>query len=1104
MSDKITVQRRYTRAGYGPFHGIEFVKRRAVIYNADGSVNFEMDDIDAPAAWDQVAIDVLASKYFRKRGVPQLDDDGDPIIDPVNGAPVLGAENSAKRWALRLADAWRTWGERGGYFASREDAEAFRDEMAYMLITQMGSPNSPQHFNTGLFESYGIVGDPEGNWYYDEDDGDVKLSKHRYERSAVSACYIQSVQDKLVGEGSIFDLWEREARLFKAGSGTGSNFSALRGKGEPLSGGGVSSGVMSWLKIGDAGAGSVASGGTTRRAAKMVILNVDHPQIVEFVNSKVEEERKAAALIAGGFSAEWNAEGGAYESINFQNGNHSVRLTEGFLQAVADDTDWNLTGRVDGKVLKTLKARDLWDQIAQAAWRSADPGVQFDDLINDWNTAASDGWLNGTNPCSEYTHLDDTACNLASLRLTKFYNDESGEFDVDSYRHAARLFTIMLEISVSMAHYPSAKLAKNSFEHRTLGLGYADMGSLLMRAGLPYDSAEGRAVIGALSAIMHAQAYATSAELAAAVGPAAAYGRNVEHMERVIRNHARAAYGSRINESELGAFELLHVKPMVIDHSVLKRTLFAPLSDAVIAAADNMLAGAALGRRNMQVTVIAPTGTIGLQMSVGTTGIEPDYALVKGKKLAGGGFMKISNESVAPALRRLGYAERQINDILTHALGTATLNGQTAVRRETLIAKGFTEDMVDRVESGLARAMDLRSAFAQHTVGVDSLLALGIPAERLNGGFDLLEWLGFSADEINSSSVEICGHQTVEGAPGLNPADLPVFDTAGYCGDGTRVIRWEGHVKALGAVAPHLSGSCSKTINLPNNASVDDVRACFELAYAIGVKATAIYRDGSKASQVLAASTTHSNKELKEAAEIPRTVDTMAPGTSPTAFYHGSAPPRFRLPNLRFGPTFKFNVGGTELFLHVGEYPDGSVGEIFLDLLKEGSALKGAVSTWAIAVSHGLQYGVPLEKFVSAFTYHSFPPSGVVAGDPNLKMATSIADAVFKLLGYHYLGDTSLVQVTNPGPQRLIGTAADGTAWSANVVNSPQRPLGEPVSAESADGFVAPAVVPTAPVTFGHKWGSATGEICSSCGGQLIRAGTCSYCSSCGDTTGCS
>jgi ribonucleoside-diphosphate reductase alpha chain len=1089
----MSITRRFTTAGADPFDGIEFVRRRSAINNADGSTLFAMDDVEVPAAWEQVAVDILVSKFFRKAGVPQFDADGNQLFD--DGKAVLGPERSAKQWALRLANAWKTWGERGGYFATGADADAYRDEMAHMLITQMGSPNSPQHFNTGLFEAYGIVADPEGNWYVDPATGESKLSAHRYERSAVNACFIQAVPDELVGDESIFGFIQNEARLFKAGSGSGANLSYIRAKNERLSGGGTASGVMSFARVADRAAGAIKSGGTTRRAAKMVILDVDHPEVLDFIDSKVNEERKVAALVAGGYSSDWNGE--AYDTVAFQNGNNSIRVLAGFMKAQRDDADWELKGRVDQSVNRILKARDIWDRIVGAAWSCADPGVQYDDLLNDWNTAADTERLRGTNPCSEYTHVDDTACNLASLNLVKFFNDDAQTFDAGLFGHAVRLFTLTLEISVSMSHYPSRRVAERSFEHRTLGLGYANIGALLMRAGIAYDSPQGLAVMGAITALMHDTAYATSAEMAAASGACIAYKANKASMDKVIRNHARAAYGTRLKESGLDGYEDLTVVPMLLDHRVLARTPFGNLSDAIIAAAEKMLAGIdGPGYRNMQVTVLAPTGTIGLQMDCDTTGIEPDFALIKYKKLAGGGYLKIVNRSVEPALRALGYTETQIRAIITHALGTATLTGASPVNRESLAAKGLTSAAIDKAEASLGTAVDVRMAFARYVIGDAELQASGIdPALFDTDGFDLLEHLGFTQRQIVDSSDVICGHQTVEGAPGLRDEHLPVFDTANRCGDGTRFIAWQGHVRALGAVAAHLSGSASKTVNLPNEATEDDIRDAYEMSYDLGVKCCAVYRDGSKLSQVLSsakekAADEETAADLTEAtAAVDAMVRAIVPGESPSAHYQGAVVPKFKLDSERLSRTWKFTVGTQEVYLIAGEYADGTLGEIWITLGggKEGTLTSAVMHCFAQSISMGLQYGVPLERFVDMFLWHSFAPQGMVQGHKNLKMASSIIDAIFKVLAFHYLGRTDVVQVAEPAPRRAVLVAAGEQPAPAVV------PVAATVVVENPVPVAAPAAA-----------GPATGESCTNCGGSMVKSGTCSRCLNCGETSGCS
>lgn len=1097
------IERRHTTPN-DPFPGVEWVKRSAAITNPDGSVVFSMPSVEVPSTWDQVSVDVVASKYLRKEGVPQYNDDGTQILDD-DLAPVLGPETSVKQAALRIANAWRIWGDRGGYFATPTDSLAFRDEIAYMIVTQMGSPNSPQWFNTGLNEAYGIEGDPEGNVYYDPETDEVVESPHKHFRSAANACFIQSVDDQLVGDGSIFDLMEREARLFKGGSGSGTNFSNIRGKNEKLSAGGVSSGLMSFLKVSDAAAGGIKSGGTTRRAAKMVLVDVDHPEIIDFIWAKAKEERKAAALVAAGWDPSWNAEDGAYANSHYQNFNGSVMITPGFMDAVQRGADWDLVARTNRAVTSTLPARSLWDQIAEAAWQCADPGVMFSDIINDWNTAANDEPIVGTNPCAEYVYINDTACNLASLNLLRFYDDASRTFNEDEFRHAARLWTIALEITVAMSHYPSPDIARRSWEHRTLGLGYANLGALLMRAGLPYDSEQGRAAMAAITSVMLTTAYATSAEMAAAVGPSVAYGRNVEPAQRVIRNHARAAWGSDRHDSPWGPYENLTVNYPGIDHQVLAEGPFANLSAVAKDCAVKMVEAVETdGLRNQQVVVIAPTGTIGLQMGCDTTGVEPSFALVVGKKLAGGGYMKIVNSSVEPALVGLGYSPDEVAAIIGHALGTGTLQGATAVNRGALAAKGLPEDALDRIEARLASAFVLNDAVSPSVVGDDALVAAGIDLDQAHQpGFDLLSVFGFSPREIHQSSQTICGHQTVEGAPGLKDEHLAVFDCANYCGDGSRAIHWSGHVKALGAVAPHVSGSVSKTINMPNDVTVADVKEAYELTYAYGVKNCAIYRDGSKGSQVLASGrldndTVADQPELTDddieammeeaVAEAARMLTTIEPGTSPTEFYKGRTPPKFRLPSLSFGPRWKFTVGDTEVFLRAGEYEDGTLGEIFVDLSKEGSTLKGVLSCFAIAISQGLGHGVPLEKFVDTFCFHTFEPRGLVQGHDQLKMANSIVDAMFRVLGHHYLGRDDLVQVKTRPKRTTSAIQADTAAAVASGG-----------SADSAGDFTA-TVDEDVPSTPRNEPGPA----CSSCGNATVRSGACYRCLSCGESSGCS
>lgn len=1476
----LTVERRFTLAGRDPFESFNFVLRQSKIVNPDGTVVFQMDHVEVPDFWDQVSVDILASKYFRKAGVPQTDLSGQMSFDD-EGSPVLGPERSIKQVALRMANAWRLWGQKGGYFATEADAEAFRDEMAYMLVAQMAAPNSPAWFNVGLHEAYGIVQDPDGSFYFDPETRTVKQSAHRYERAAVNACFpaghrvltasgsldiekvepgelvlthegrfrrvlnimqhqvnedvvelsisryrargimattehpfysisaadaykmrrgthspvpswvtagelqpgdflavarekfegvipgpvdlslhirnphyfevsddtitstqgasdgtrrtmrrfvefddptimylfgrwlgdgsldrqrtgsqnlshvrftfgshetediekvsdlmyehfgvtcipeyasgqntahlrygrsalaewfhdtfgeyfdgkrlpewaynlpvehrvqlllglwesdgcdgrngsihfdhsnlnlaegilrlsrslgyrpslsgghvmplgttehwrvtlsksdadqlraeqaaeelttghgfievdgqtfyriagvtrvpfygtvynlqveedetycvegivvhncfISSVRDQLVGEGSIFDFAEREARLFSQGSGSGANLSYIRAEGEKLSAGGTSSGVLSFMKVLDAAAGAIKSGGSTRRAAKMVILDADHPEIQAFIWSKAHEERKAAALIAAGYDGGY--EGEAVRSVAFQNANHSVRITPGFMQAVRDDADWNLLARTDGSVMKTIKARQLWQEISEAAWACADPGVQFDEILNDWNTAADTERIRGTNPCSEYSHIDDSACNLASFNLVKFWDDETRTFDIETFEHGVRLWTLMLEIHVSMSHYPASIIAENSFKHRTLGLGYANLGALLMRAGLAYDSEPARAAMGAITALMHNRAYATSAEIATAVGACEAYEENRHSMGRVLRNHRRAAYGSLAQARGVPPYEQLTIEPSGIDHLALAHTPFAALTDPVLRAADDAMVGIAQdGYRNMQVTVLAPTGTIGLVMSCDTTGVEPDFALVKLKKLAGGGYMRIINSSATPALRTLGYTDSQISEILAYALGTQTLHGPTSISASSLIDAGMSKQAVDAVEKSLANMSDLTWAFAPHIVGADTFQAFGVSD---HDGQSLLEAMGFSASEIESSSKTICGHLTVEGAPHLRGEHLPVFDCAVECGDGTRSIAWEGHVAALSAVAPHLSGSVSKTVNMPNQATVEDISNAYTQAYEWGVKCVAIYRDGSKVSQPLS-SAKSSDGESDEIVDLLRQPEPPV-GVSPAEWYRGQNPPRFRLPNMRFGPTWRLEVGGEELYVRAGEYPDGTMGELFIDWGKQGSTLRGVTSALSITISQALQHGVPIERIVKALRGHTFEPRGMVVGHDNVKMATSVVDAIIRVIGYYYTGQEDLVQVQG-GP---VASSAPASVKAPHVTMPAVAPADPDAGHDTASHKSEVASKPEGERIYGKS--------CSSCGSaNLIQAGSCAVCGDCGTTTGCS
>ncbi len=1006
----LRITRLFTKPGEDPLDSVEWSRRDSRITNPDGSVVFEMKDAEIPTSWSQVAGDIMVSKYFRKAGVPQRDAEGRVILGD-DGKPVLGPETSARQVIRRLTSTWRWWGERNGYFASEADARAFEDELGYMLVHQMAAPNSPQWFNTGLHHAYGLTGPAQGFWYVDPVTGRTVPSPDSYSRPAPHACFIQSIEDDLVNEGGIMDLWVREARLFKFGAGTGTNFSHIRAENEPLSGGGRSSGVMSFLRIGDRAAGAIKSGGTTRRAAKMVILDIDHPDVEEFINWKKKEEDKVRALIAAGYPSDFNGE--AYQTVSGQNANNSVRVSHEFMQAVLDDADWDLKARTDGRVMRTVKARDLWRTIAEAAWACADPGMQFDGTINEWHTCPAGGRIRASNPCSEYMFVDNTACNLASLNLGAFFDDDSGTFNIEAYQHAIRLWTMVLDVSVTMAQFPSKEIAQGSYDYRTLGLGYANLGSLLMRSGIAYDSDEGRAIAAALTAVLTGVSYAASAEMASVLGTFPRFAENREAMLRVIRNHRRAAYDAPQEEYEGISHRVVGIDP-----------LYGPgaLLDAARRAWDTALdMGEQYGYRNAQTTCLAPTGTISLQMDCDTTGVEPDFALVKFKKLAGGGFFKIANQSIDPALRSLGYSPEERAEIVRYVVGTMTLEGAPYIDRDALLAVGLAEDEVAAVERAIPGVFEFRHAFAPYVIGADALARLGVPESRWKSpGFDLLRHLGFTPEQIRQAGDHICGRQTVEGAPHLRPEHLPVFDTANRNGRyGTRFIHHTGHIKAIAAVQPFLSGSVSKTMNLPAEATVDEVEEAHLLSWQLGLKALAIYRDGSKASQPLSVTSDEGHTPDEEPVEVSDALEAQArvvggyfaPGVSPSQAYKGAIRPRFVLPARRRGWTQEARVGGHKVFLRTGEYEDGTLGELFIDLAKEGATLRGILSCFAIAVSKGLQYGVPLEEFVDTFTFHTFEPRGLVEGHPNIKMANSLVDYIFRAIGLEYLGRTDLVQV---------------------------------------------------------------------------------------------
>ncbi len=1245
------IERRYTTDGQSPYAGIDFRLTTSEIRNPDGSVVFRLENVEVPEFWSQVASDVLAQKYFRKAGVAKILKKVEeetvpswlwrsiPDTDALAALPEadrFGGEHSSKQVFDRLAGCWTYWGWKGGYFTSEDDARAFYDELRFMLAKQMVAPNSPQWFNTGLHWAYGVDGPGQGHFYVDWKTGKLTKSKSAYEHPQPHACFIQGIEDDLVNEGGIMDLWVREARLFKYGSGTGSNFSRLRGEGERLSGGGKSSGLMSFLKIGDRAAGAIKSGGTTRRAAKMVVVDADHPDIETYIDWKVKEEQKVAALVTGSkinqkhlkailkacvncegsgddcfdpeknpalrreikvarralvtdnmikrviqfakqgytditfdtYDTDWDSE--AYLTVSGQNSNNSVSLKDDFLRAVETDGDWNLIARTNGKVTKTVKARDLWEKIGYAAWASADPGLHFNTTMNDWHTCKASGDIRASNPCSEYMFLDDTACNLASANLLTFYDTQTRRFDADAYEHLCRLWTIVLEISVMMAQFPSKAIAELSYEFRTLGLGYANIGGLLMTMGLPYDSKEGRALCGALTAIMTGTAYATSAEMAKELGAFPGHKKNAQHMLRVIRNHRRAAHG------ETSGYEALAVNPVPLDHAS------CPQADLVAhakAAWDKALAeGEQHGYRNAQTTVVAPTGTIGLVMDCDTTGIEPDFALVKFKKLAGGGYWKIINRAVPEALRALGYRESEIAEIEAYAVGHGSLSNAPGINASTLKAKGFTDEAIAKIEKALPTAFDIKFVFNKWTLGEDFLReTLKLDAEAIAApGFDLLAALGFTKREIEAANIHICGAMTVEGAPHLKAEHYPVFDCANPCGKiGKRYLSVESHIRMMAASQPFISGAISKTINMPNDATVEDCKSAYLLSWKLALKANALYRDGSKLSQPLNAQLISDDDEDDDAVEAlldkpmaARTTQVAEKIVEKIVERVTVIREREKMPDRRKGYTQKAVVGGHKVYVRTGEYDDGRLGEIFIDMHKEGAALRSFINNFAIAVSLGLQYGVPLEEYVDAFTFTRFEPSGPVQGNDTIKFATSILDYVFRELAVSYLSRFDLAHVdpaeggfdalgkgvaegktsdTNPAAKYLskgltrsrtdklvvmqggadamassnvTAIASSGaTARHSDVAEGatalkaaePERDLSptEKLEAQSWSKAGTAAATSAAPTKAERRAEAKArgyeGDMCTECSNfTLVRNGTCMKCDTCGSTTGCS
>ncbi len=1183
------ITRRFTKPGQDPFANFEWSQRASRIANPDGSVVFEMADAEVPASWSQLATDIMVSKYFRKAGVPQLEEayglpGASPIKTDSNGEPILGPERSARQVIHRLAGCWRHWGEEHNYFDTAEDAQAFEDELKHMLVHQMVAPNSPQWFNTGLEWAYGINGPAQGHHYAEPKTGKVKRSEDSYTHPQPHACFIQSVEDDLVNDGGIMDLWVREARLFKYGSGTGTNFSRLRGEGELLSGGGKSSGLMSWLKIGDRAAGAIKSGGTTRRAAKMVCLDLDHPDIEEFVDWKVREELKVAALVEGmkvlsdthkdaaermGLTLDYDFNGESYQTVSGQNANNSVRVPDDFFAALDEDGDWQLINRLENgagerEVAKTVRARDLWDRVGYAAWRCADPGVQYDSTINAWHTCPSSGRINASNPCSEYMFLDNTACNLASLNLIKFYDPKTHAFDVAGYEHGVDLWTIVLEISVLMAQFPSKEIAELSYRYRTLGLGYANIGAMLMQAGIPYDSEEARAVCGCLTAILTGRSYRMSALMAREHGPFAGYKSNKDHMLRVIRNHRRAAHGVDRHAKE---WEELTVRPVPIDHKTVTsprvhvsnaRTL---LSHATAAWDDALALGEKHGFRNAQTTVIAPTGTIGLLMDCDTTGVEPDFALVKFKKLAGGGYFKIANQSLKPALVALGYDEAQIRDILRFVLGTLSFDvtmpsadgqGELDVTFAKLLEEaGLDREHQARIEEQLPGMFELSFAFNAWSIGEDGLKAIGVDpmAAQSDMSWNLLRHMGLTGKQIDALSAVICGTQTVEGAPHLEANHLAVFDCASTCGKtGTRYISAEGHIRMMSAAQPFISGAISKTINLPSDATEEDIKAAYRLSWEMGLKANALYRDGCKLSQPLSTKSEDADDEdVLEIAEDTESVDAARDevaieiGRLALAAIDGDEaatrelvslierrPMRRRLPDTRESITHKFNIAGHEGYLTVGLYSDGAPGELFITMSKEGSTIGGVMDSLGTATSVALQYGVPIASLVRKFTHQRFEPAGMTT-NRDIPFAKSLVDYIFRWMGMQFIPGYREQHAPKRDGMDSDGSVASsrdedsGRDTSSRVVAHDARLRNTPVDEDDVVSVSESVAISMTSASYEAGDGSVRVEMksrsvlseslaecqedappCDTCGTITVRNGTCYRCLNCGHSMGCS
>jgi ribonucleoside-diphosphate reductase alpha chain len=935
----IGIGRFFTTPGVHPYDEVAWEVRDSRITNwRDGTVAFEQLGVEFPMEWSLNSTNIVTQKYFR--GTP--------------GTPER--EHSVRQVIDRVADTISTWGIEGGYFADQEEAEAFRAELKFILVTQRAAFNSPVWFNIG------VKGVPQ----------------------QASACFILAVEDKM---SAILNWYREEGTIFKGGSGSGINLSKIRSSAEHLEGGGTASGPVSFMRGADASAGTIKSGGKTRRAAKMVILNADHPDVEEFIWCKVKEERKARVLRDAGF--DMDLDGADSFSVQYQNANNSVRVTDEFMHAVKEDRDWNFNAVTDGTPVRTIRARDLWRQIAEASWECADPGLQFDTTINKWHTATATGRINGSNPCSEYMHIDNSACNLSSLNLLKFL-DDNDRFDVEAYRHAIEVMFTAQEILVGRADYPTEMIGENSRKFRQLGLGYANLGALLMALGMAYDSDGGRAWAAALTSLMTGHAYATSARTASRMGPFSGFAENEKYMLNVLRMH-RDAHGEILNMSD-----------------VQDDLLYAGMESWEAAVRD----GEEYGVRNSQATVLAPTGTIGLMMDCDTTGVEPDLGLVKFKKMVGGGSMSIVNQTIPRALRRLGYNTQQVDDIVAYI-------------------------------------------------------------------------------DVNKSIL---------GAPHIESSHLNVF----ACSMGDNTIHYEGHVRMMGAVQPFLSGAISKTVNMPEEATVEDIEKLHMLSWELGIKAVAIYRDNCKVGQPLSTAKKDDDSTDAEKAEAATTVIERVVEKIVTQ------PVRQKLPRSRRGRTFEFRVADCKGFANIGEYEDGRPGELFLTVSKQGSTLSGIMDAFAKSISYGLQYGVPMRAFVEAFTNMRFEPAGMT-DDPDIRMASSIMDYLFRRLALEYMtyderaelgifSRDERIQPTLPGVEESVIETTNGTELAT-----------DPKSVQSVSELVTQiemGIAPTAPLSdHSNPNGIARhsdAPMCMMCGVQMQRAGSCHACPSCGSTSGCS